>query len=83
MDEKTVSVETLKLSKKSSEYLKNRGIHTVEDLMHMSMPELLGAEGLELWMAAEIFWGISTGMTFRRLSISRACITVRQQKRFI
>lgn len=58
MDEKTVSVETLKLSKKSSGYLKNRGIHTVEDLMHMSMPELLGAEGLELWMAAEIFLAV-------------------------
>lgn len=37
MNEKTVSVETLKLSKKSSEYLKNRGVETVEDLMHLSM----------------------------------------------
>lgn len=56
MDEKTFAVETLKISKKSSDYLKNRKIDTVEDLMHMPMPELFGDEGLEVWMAAEIFW---------------------------
>lgn len=63
MDEKKVSIENLKLSKKTIECLENNNIKTLEDLFDLSMADMFGIRGLGVCSAAEIFYTVGEYMS--------------------